>query len=125
MPMPEVGSGGGVTTASRPFTSRPSRDLKVVIGGWLTIIAGVLVISNGLGGLWPLNDAVEWLTYACAALVITMGVIGVIGGICALKDVRMSISLAGAFLAAFGDGLPSFFLGVTALLLFFTSNRDL
>ncbi|UCE92240.1 MAG: hypothetical protein JSV90_03650 [Methanobacteriota archaeon] len=123
--MSEKNEGNDFKVVSRPFTVKPGRDLKVVVGGYLTIIAGALVISNGLSGFWSLHEAIGWSVYMCAVPITIMGVVGVLGGICALKDTHMSLSLAGAFLAAFGDGLPAFFLGVAALLLFFTSNRDI
>ena len=125
MSTPDDGSGDTLATPSTTFSIRPKRDTKVVVGGWLTIIAGLIVISNGLGGIWSLHSSLGWPAYFCAVPITIMGVIAVIGGVCALKDVHFSLSLAGAFLGALGDGLTTFFIGMAALLLFFMSGRDL
>ena len=121
----DAGDEGIVVTPTATFTIKPKRDMKVVVGGSLTIIAGILVISNGLGGLWSLHSSLGWPAYFCGVPITVMGIIAVIGGVCALKDVHFSLSLAGAFLAALGDGLTTFLMGMAALLLFFMTGRDL
>lgn len=123
--MPDDGNGESLATPTTTFSIEPKRDMKVVIGGWLTIIAGFLVISNGLGGIWPPDSSLGWSAYFCAVPITIMGVVAVIGGVCALKEVHFSLSLAGAFLAAFGDGFTTFFIGMAAVLLFFMTGRDL
>ena len=125
MSTPVAEDAGSIATPTTAFTLKPKKDIKIVIGGWLTIIAGFIVISNGLGGLWSLHDTLGWPSFICTVPITAMGVIAVIGGLCALKDVYFSLSLAGAFLAAFGDGLTTFLMGMAALLLFFMSGRDL
>lgn len=107
------------------FTIEPKKDMKIVVGGWLTIIAGVLVIRNGLGGFVALHDSLGWPAFLCTVPVTLMGVIAVVGGICALRNIHFSLALAGAFLAAFGDGFTTFAMGVVALLLFIMTGRDL
>ena len=106
------------------FAEKPARDLKMVIGGGLTLVAGALSISNGFGAFLSVSERDLGSVSLCAAPMIVFGVIAVAGGLCALRDKHFSLALAGAFLGALGDGLTGFVAGMTALFLFFLSNKD-
>ena len=106
------------------FTEKPARDLKMVIGGGLTLLAGALSISNGFRAFLSAPEQDFGSVSLCAAPMIVFGVIAVAGGMCALRDKHFSLALAGAFLGALGDGLTGFVAGMSALFLFFLSNKD-
>ena len=106
------------------FTERPARDLKMVIGGGLTLLAGALSISNGFEAFLSVSERDLGSVSLCAAPMVVFGIIAVVGGLCALRDKHFSLALAGAFLGALGDGLTGFVAGMSALFLFFLSNKD-
>ncbi len=121
---PVNGDGDRPTRERVVFNDTPARDLKMVVGGLLTLLAGVLSILNGFGAFMSVSEQETGSVALCAVPMVAFGVIAVAGGLFALRDKHFSLSLVGAFLGSLGDGLTGFVAGMAALFLFFLSNRD-
>jgi len=110
---------------------RSRRDTYMLIGGGMTLIAGVLAIINGLRGLFTdsylaLGPADTFTREtACGILVLVFGIVAVAGGISGIKEKNIPLAIAGAFLGMMGGGLFGFYLGFGALITFALSNQDL
>jgi hypothetical protein len=100
----------------------------MLLGGGMTLLAGVLAIINGLGGLSSNNAAFEYRFAPydyCATLFLLFGIIGVAGGISAITRKSFALAVAGAIMGMMGGGAYGFYLGLGALILFGLSNQDM
>ena len=119
------------TLGEKKSPVRSRRSPYVVIAGWLTLVAGILAVSNGLmaffgdtSSIWFDVDVGVNRYSVCGTMILAFGVVAVVGGISALLGKNLSLALAGAALGAMGDGLAGFVLGLIAVLLLFLSNED-
>jgi len=109
----------------------PERDIYMLLGGGMTLVAGVLAIINGLRGLFTdsflaLGPADTFTREtSCGILVLVFGIVAVAGGISGIKEKNITLAIAGAFLGMMGGGLYGFYLGFGALITFALSNQDL
>jgi len=109
--------------------SQSPRDLRLKLGGLMTIGAGLLSLQSALtatvfGGELPVG--VDFERFAmCTAMVTIFGIVAIAGGVCALVGRHLSLALAGAFLGMISGGLISFWLGLGALVVFAFANADL
>lgn len=109
------------------------RDVYLVVGAVLTIIAGVLSLINGVNGLLErteifsiLPSSAEGLAAVCGILLLVFGAIAVSGGVYALKRrPHLTPVLIGAGLGMLGGGEIGFFLGLVAIVLFWKAEVDL
>jgi hypothetical protein len=116
---------------TEPF-HRDRRDSFLLLAAVLTIIAGILSLMNGIEGLLAstqllsfLPNAMEGAVPACGFLLVLFGVIGIAGGVYALKPrAHLTPVLLGAGLGMLGGGVYGFFLGLTAILLLWLANAD-
>jgi hypothetical protein len=109
----------------------PERDIYMLLGGGMTLLAGILAIINGLTGLFTDSylalgpDSSFTRDTYCGILVLVFGIIAVAGGISGIKRKNFALALAGAVMGMMGGGVFGFFLGVGALIIFGLSNQDL
>jgi len=125
-------SAGSEVPPNDPSGGRTTpRSVKLLLGGWMTMGAGVLALFNGLqtivgGDPLPFTPEFVITRYTiCATVVIAFGLIAIAGGISAMQERRISLALAGAFLGMIGDGVIGFWLGLFSLVLFALSSQDL
>ena len=117
--------------SSERIARKPPRRTALILGGWLTISAGVLSLVNGLMGIFGEGsisfgpDVGFSRTELCGTILVSLGVVSIAGGLCAFRGRYMSLSLAGAFLGMIGGGFFGFFLGLASLVLFTLSSGDL
>jgi uncharacterized membrane protein HdeD (DUF308 family) len=104
-----------------------SRHLKSA--AMLVIAAGILSMANGLaamftgGEVYAVDLTISVGTY-CGALVLLLGIGGILSGVVALKMRRLSPALAGAILGIAGGGLMGFWFGLAAIVLLTLSHED-
>ena len=116
---------------SPPVSEKPRRSKLLVLGGWMTLAAGILALVNGLRAIIAespiaLGPEASFTKYtACGIMVILFGIVAVAGGICALRGRNFTLALAGAVFGILGGGLFGFYLGFGALVVFGLSNEDL
>jgi len=109
----------------------PERDIYMLLGGGMTLLAGILAIINGLRGLFTdsslaLGPADTFTREtSCGILVLIFGIIAVAGGISGIKRKYFALALAGAVMGMMGGGVYGFYLGLGALIIFGLSNQDL
>ena len=109
--------------------SRPSAPM--FLGGILTIAAGCLAVWNGLTGttngiVFAIEEGLS--RYAiCGAVILVFGVVAILAGILAVTNRHRSLTLPilGAVLGMLGGGYYGFFLGLSALIMFWLSQGDL
>jgi uncharacterized membrane protein HdeD (DUF308 family) len=118
-------------TDASTSVGRPTKLRLVVIAGVLTLIAGVLSVYNGVVGV---NAGIglgfdiyrEGLKYSfCGVFLVVFGIIAIVGGLFAIKGRHVILAIIGACLGMAGGGLAGFWLGLTAMVLFFLSDADL
>ena len=109
-----------------PIHARP-RSSTPVIGGIMSILAGVLALGQGL--LYLAGSTL--ITFyggtlcLCGGLDSLFGVIAIVGGISALKREGFAIALVGAILGMLGFGfLIGFVFGLIALVLIAISRQE-
>lgn len=109
---------------------RSRQDNYMLLGGGMTLLAGVLAIINGLRGLLTRSsfavgpaDTLFREAY-CGILVLIFGIIAVAGGISGIRRKSFFLAAAGAILGMLGGGLFGFYLGLGALILFGLSDQD-
>ncbi len=116
---------------SPPVPETPRRSTHLLLGGGMTLAAGILALINGLRAIVSnspiaLGPEASFTKYtACGIMVILFGIVAVAGGICALRGRNFTLALAGAVFGILGGGLFGFFLGFGALVVFGLSNEDL
>ena len=104
-----------------------SRHLKSA--AMLVIAAGILSMANGLaamitgGEVYAVDLTISVGTY-CGALVLFLGIGGILCGIVALQMRRLSPALAGAIMGIAGGGLMGFWFGLAAIVLLTLSHED-
>lgn len=109
----------------------PERDTYMLLGGGMTLLAGILAIINGLTGLFTdsylaLGPDSSFTRYTfCGILVVIFGIIAVAGGISGIKRKNFALAVAGSVMGMIGGGLYGFCLGLGALIIFGLSNQDL
>lgn len=109
----------------------PERDTYMLLGGSMTLLAGILAIINGLTGLFTdsylaLGPDSSFTRYTfCGILVVIFGIIAVAGGISGIKRKNFALAVAGSVMGMIGGGLYGFCLGLGALIIFGLSNQDL
>jgi hypothetical protein len=115
-----------------PLSSLPPRRRKgLVLGGIMTLTAGILCLANGLGSLlgehtaYVGGDTAPINVAACGVIVLILGSIAIAGGITALREKHISLAIAGAAAGMMGGGNPGFCLGLVSLLLFAFSDIDI
>jgi len=130
----ENGVSGDLTIGpqiSPPVSEGSERSKLLVLGGWMTLAAGILALVNGLRAIIAdnpiaLGPEASFTRYmACGIMVILFGIVAVAGGICALRGRNFTLALAGAVFGILGGGLFGFYLGFGALVVFGLSNEDL
>jgi hypothetical protein len=103
----------------------------MLLGGGMTLLAGILAIVNGLTGLFTdsylaLGPDSSFTRYTfCGILVVIFGIIAVAGGISGIKRKNFALAVAGSVMGMIGGGLYGFCLGLGALIIFGLSNQDL
>jgi hypothetical protein len=123
-PVPQ-GSGG------LQRSPEPERDIYMLLGGGMTLLAGFLAIINGLRGLFTDSflalgpDSSFTRETSCGILVIVFGIIAVAGGISGIKRKSFALAVAGSIMGMMGGGVYGFYLGLGALIVFGLSNVDL
>ena len=125
-PVPQ--ENGGLRQSPEPEPMRSRRDIYMLLGSGMTLLAGVLAIINGLRGLFSDIHTVEYRFAPydyCATLFVLFGIIAVAGGISGIKRKYFALTLAGAIMGMAGGGVYGFWLGLGALILFGLSNQDL
>lgn len=109
----------------------PERDTYMLLGGGMTLLAGILAIINGLSGLFTdshlaLGPDSSFTRYTfCGMLVAFFGIVATAGGISAMRGKNFTLALVGAVMGMLGSGLLGFFLGLGALVVFALSSEDL
>ena len=109
----------------------PEGDTYMLLGGGMTLLAGILAIINGLTGLFTdsylaLGPDSSFTRYTfCGILVVIFGIIAVAGGISGIKRKNFALAVAGSVMGMIGGGLYGFCLGLGALIIFGLSNQDL
>ena len=94
------------------------RTWKPMVGGILSIIAGVIqlllgigfAVGIGLAGSLPIPGFPTGALAAFAIPIIILGIVALIGGIFALKRKKWGLALAGSICALFGPwilGIPA------------------
>jgi len=128
-PVPQ--ESGGLHRSPEPEPMRSRRDIYMLLGGGMTLLAGILAIINGLRGLFTdsslaLGPADTFTREtSCGILVLIFGIIAVAGGISGIKRKYFALAVAGSVMGMMGGGLYGFFLGLGALIIFGLSNQDL
>ena len=103
----------------------------MLLGGCMTLLAGILAIINGLRGLFTdsflaLGPADTFTREtSCGILVLVFGIIAVAGGVSGIKRKNLALAIAGSVMGMMGGGLYGFLLGLGALIIFGLSNQDL
>lgn len=128
---PSPQESGELQQSSEPKPMSGQQDFYMLLGGGMTLLAGVLAIINGLRGLFTdgylalgPDSSFTRDTY-CGILVLVFGVIAVAGGISGIKRKSFALALAGSVMGMMGGGVYGFFLGLGALIIFGFSNQDL
>lgn len=119
-----------MSSETSPIPMKQTRGMAVPLGGLMTLAAGLLSLLNGIQGIvfggwfqFGLDPGFSRFE-ACGVICILFGIVGVAGGISALRGWRLSLALAGAVLGMMGGGLVGFWLGLGALIVFAFSNED-
>lgn len=105
--------------------------LYLLLGGIFTIMAGILSIVNGLVVVIedkvPLKSIFTFFTiYTCSPILVVFGIVAIASGVhVILKRPSIVIASIGAFLGILGGGFYGFWLGITAIFLFWLSDEDL
>jgi len=99
-------------------------------GDWMPVVAGVLGLIISIPGLiigvafaafgWLAFWVAGWLSLLLGGPMIVLGIIGIVGSICALRRRGWGIALAGAICAlviALPPVIPAIFLGIPAVVL--------
>jgi hypothetical protein len=85
--------------------SNPLPTWKPTVGGILSIISGAVAVLVGIGVIVRVEFARRmvwhWQWEVAAALALVLGVIAIVGGICALNRRVWGLALAGAICALF------------------------
>jgi hypothetical protein len=126
-----VPQGGGLHQSPEPEPMRSRRDIYMLLGGGMTLLAGILAIINGLRGL--ITDSSLALGPAdtftretsCGILVLVFGIVAVAGGISGIKRKFFALAVAGTIMGMMGGGVYGFYLGLGALIMFGLSNQDI
>lgn len=122
---------GGSHRFPRQKPPRSRRSTHLLLGGVLTLTAGIMSLVNGAQGLLEdgsvaLGPISNYTRYTfCGILVIMFGLVAIAGGISAIKGKNFTLALAGAALGMMGGGLFGFYLGLGALIVYALSNEDL
>jgi hypothetical protein len=90
---------------------------KPTVAGILAIIAGAIEVISGIVfatgvGFWAGIFGMGWLSVIFAPLIV-LGIIAIIGGVCALQRKIWGLALAGSICALIG---PWFILGILAII---------
>ena len=98
------------------------RSRLLTAGGILSIVAGIFQILRGASmavnlHCWLVTDQ-NWLVIIGVCFGV-LGIVSVVGGIYAIRRQKFGLSLAGALCA-----LPSYILGIPAVILISTSKRE-
>jgi len=107
---------------------RSRRDIYMLLGSGMTLLAGIFAIINGLRGLFSDIHTVEYRFAPydyCATLFVLFGIIAVAGGISGIMRKSFLLAVAGAIMGMMGGGVYGLYLGLGALILFGLSNQDL
>lgn len=112
-------------------TRPPRRSATLVLGGGLSVGAGILSLINGVQGILTnaelsiLPPVSQSFVKVCGVLLLVLGALAVVGGVSAIRGGRLSLSLVGAGAGMLGGGLIGFYLGLGAIVLLLLSNQDL
>jgi hypothetical protein len=128
-PVPQ--ESGGLQRSPEPEPMRSRRDNYLLLGGGMTLLAGIFAIINGLRGLFTdsslaLGPADTFTREtSCGVLVLVFGIVAVAGGISGIKRKNFALAIAGSVMGMMGGGVYGFYLGLGALIVFGLSNIDL
>ena len=123
-----VPQGGGLHQSPEPEPMRSRRDIYMLLGSGMTLLAGIFAIINGLRGLFSDIHTVEYRFAPydyCATLFVLFGIIAVAGGISGIMRKSFLLAVAGAIMGMMGGGVYGLYLGLGALILFGLSNQDM
>ncbi len=103
-----------------------SRHLKSA--SMLVIAGGIVSLANGIVAIFAGGDVDVGITIPvgtyCGALVLSLGIGGILSGITAYMLRRISPALAGAVMGMAGGGIVGFWLGLAAIVLLTLSHED-
>lgn len=105
--------------------------MALTIGGLSTVGVGLLSLFNGVqglvfGGEFQAGPELGISMFAaCGVMFILFGVVGVVGGILALRGEHISLAFVGAFLGMLAGGMYGFWLGLVAIAALVFSDADL
>jgi len=101
-----------------PVAAMKPKTWKPVLGGVLILIGGLLVVLWGVGLIGAIDaldfvmpveldawDMLSDLVKACGAIMIVLGLIGVLGGIFAIMRKAFGLAIVGGILALPGFGI--------------------
>jgi hypothetical protein len=119
---PAMDTSSAIVTVTARSRHMKSAALLVIAAGVLSTANGLAAMSTG-GEVYAVDLTIPVGTY-CGALVLVLGIGGILSGIVALQIKRLSPVLAGAIMGIAGGGIVGFWLGLAAIVLLTLSHED-